>query len=149
MQILVASAERRGGKSVHVWGMPFLTATSGPLSWIRFCYIASEWTQQRTPPPTVPLLLHVSLLRWSRDLVAVETCLHSRSLAMAVSSGSATLAFSRHVTMYTDTHAHKYSGFLLKQMGCWHTIHLMMMKIQRFISWHQDKLFAVSMSNSS
>jgi hypothetical protein len=48
----------------------------------------------------VPLLLRAYLLRRSRDLVAVWTCLRSRRLVTGVSSGSVIPAFSRLVTMY-------------------------------------------------
>lgn len=44
-------------------------------------HIASAQTKQRTSPPTVPPLLHVYLLQWSCDLVAIEMCLYGHYLA--------------------------------------------------------------------
>jgi hypothetical protein len=63
-------------------------------------YIASARTQQRTPSPTVLLLLRAYMLLRSRDLVAVETCLQSHCLAADVYSGSAIPAFSRHIIIF-------------------------------------------------
>jgi hypothetical protein len=57
-------------------------------------YIASGWTEQKTPLPTVLLLLQVYL--WSRDLVAMEACLLGRALATAVSYGSTILVMSQY-----------------------------------------------------
>jgi hypothetical protein len=51
-------------------------------------------TQQRTLPPTVPLLLNMHLLRQSRDLVAIELCLQSHCLAMDISSDYEILALN-------------------------------------------------------
>jgi hypothetical protein len=53
---------------------------------------------------TIRDLLRSHLLRQSRDLVSVETCLQSHCLATAVSSGSAIPAFRRHVTLFSNPH---------------------------------------------
>jgi hypothetical protein len=44
-------------------------------------------------------VMFVYLLLWSRELVAMEMYLQNRSLATAISSGSAIPAFSKHVTI--------------------------------------------------
>jgi hypothetical protein len=49
-------------------------------------------------PPKFEGFLRVYVLLWSRDLVAVETCLQSHWLTTSVSSVSTILALSGHVT---------------------------------------------------
>jgi hypothetical protein len=66
-------------------------------------YIASVRTAQKTPFPTVLILLRACLLRpshkgyWASSLQ--QACLRSRSLATAVSAGFTILAFNRHATI--------------------------------------------------
>jgi hypothetical protein len=57
-------------------------------------HMAPARTQQKTVLPTVPLLLHVYLLRRSCDLVAVDTCLQSHCLATASCLGCSSLAMA-------------------------------------------------------
>jgi hypothetical protein len=70
-------------------------------------YIASARTTQKTPLPTVLLLLHVQLLLRSRDdhWAAIQQwiCLQSRSLAMAIPAGSIILALSQYATILSFT----------------------------------------------
>jgi hypothetical protein len=58
---------------------------------IRSHYIASDRIAQKTPPPTIPLLL--------RSLFHVTWRLHGHSLAAFGSAGSTILAVSLHVTI--------------------------------------------------
>jgi hypothetical protein len=60
--------------------------------------MASARTQQRIPPPIVPLSLPVYLL--TVVTFALEACLQSLCLETDIFSGSAIQAFTRHVTIY-------------------------------------------------
>jgi hypothetical protein len=52
-------------------------------------------------------LLHVYLLQWSCDLVAMEMCLHCHYLPVAVSTGFTILALSGHVTISCTNQMYK------------------------------------------
>jgi hypothetical protein len=70
---------------------PEPAADSPDIDWTR--------TQQRTPHPTVLLLLSSCLLLRSREFNAVENCLESHSLATAVFPSTNIPAFRGHVTL--------------------------------------------------
>jgi hypothetical protein len=84
----------------HAWlvlTQDCLQTRSGLSSWSS--YIASAWTAYKTPPTTVPLLLHLLLLLQSCDgdrCIAMTACLIAPSycnIALDVSSHSRILAF--------------------------------------------------------
>lgn len=51
------------------------------------------------PPPALPVLLPVYLLRWSHDFVAMEMCLQSCCLIKDIFSDSAFLCLTEHVAV--------------------------------------------------